>query len=404
MKTRIFYIVVLLALLVVYRYNYEYTVFVLITVLIILLIPLFFINLIISKFIKINIDFKTKVIVKDANAMLNIAIENRSILPVNRAIIHIEMQNAFMNPSQIQRIIIPIKANDITNLQMMVKSEHCGYVKVSIKKIILYDLFGVTSIKKRGEKHDILSVIPQTTNIKQNLFLPSTISCDSDEFSHNTSGDDKSQVFDYHEYSNGDHVKNINWKLSSRLDKMMVKEFSLPLKSSALILFELSIPHKKTKKQDLDNAMVFDALFEILASLSNKLNETTSSHTIKWYNKNSQIDFSFDLNNDTSYDEEFYSVLGEIYKSKFYDENLLLQQNSNIKEKEYSRIFYITTVINKDSVKILSGINSKNLLTVVYVSNEKIPNETDLLLKSELIDLIEINTSQISVQIEENFK
>ncbi|MEG2813736.1 MAG: hypothetical protein RSA79_03960, partial [Oscillospiraceae bacterium] len=159
MKTRFFYAILLLGLIVLYQYNYEYTLFVLINVMIVLLIPLFIINFITSRFIKINLNFKTKVITKGANALLNISINNESFLPINRAIFYIELQNAFMNTAQLQRIIVPIKADNVTNLQIMIKSEHCGYVRASIKKIVFYDMFGLTSVSKRKNPYDILSVI-----------------------------------------------------------------------------------------------------------------------------------------------------------------------------------------------------------------------------------------------------
>ena len=54
----------------------------------------------------------------------------------------------------------------------------------------------------------------------------------------NKKGSDYSETFQLREYVPGDSIKQIHWKLSEKLDKLVVREASLPVQKSTLVFWD----------------------------------------------------------------------------------------------------------------------------------------------------------------------
>ena len=96
---------------------------------------------------------------------------------------------------------------------------------------------------------------------------------DGRRYSTDKPGQDVSEVFALREYAPGDEVRKIHWKLSSKIDKMMVRDFSLPFNYSVFLLMELT-----RGKED-----AVDAVVELYLSLSRALLEGGINHNLAWY-------------------------------------------------------------------------------------------------------------------------
>ncbi len=51
-------------------------------------------------------------------------------------------------------------------------------------------------------------------------------------------GDDPGETYDIREYQPGDSIRQIHWKLSGKLDDIMIREKSFPVDDTVLILAE----------------------------------------------------------------------------------------------------------------------------------------------------------------------
>ena len=54
-------------------------------------------------------------------------------------------------------------------------------------------------------------------------------------------GEDEALLCVDREYRDGDDIRNVHWRLSSKLDSLMVKEFSKPLDERCSVLIETSL-------------------------------------------------------------------------------------------------------------------------------------------------------------------
>ena len=74
-------------------------------------------------------------------------------------------------------------------------------------------------------------------------------------------GDDPGETFDIREYQEGDSIRQIHWKLTGKLDKMMIRQRSFPVDDTVLILAE---PYLKEKAP-----AVAQTLGEVFAAVLN---------------------------------------------------------------------------------------------------------------------------------------
>ena len=75
---------------------------------------------------------------------------------------------------------------------------------------------------------------PQSVTVSANLNSPE----DSEVYSQEKPGQDLSETFQIREYRPGDSIRQMHWKLTQKLDRPIVRDPSLPITRSVLLLWE----------------------------------------------------------------------------------------------------------------------------------------------------------------------
>ena len=118
--------------------------------------------------------------------------------------------------------------------------KNCGYTEIKAEKIYLTDFFGFIpyKVKSFASSEAKCTVLPDTfdmTLVFDNM--PIAID-DSESYSPDKKGSDYSETFQLREYVPGDSIKQIHWKLSEKLDKLIIREASLPVQRSTLVFWD----------------------------------------------------------------------------------------------------------------------------------------------------------------------
>ena len=74
----------------------------------------------------------------------------------------------------------------------------------------------------------------------QSVYVSPDANCpdDSENYAPDRTGYDLAEVYALREYAPGDSLRQMHWKLSSKLDKLVVREPSLPVRRSVLVFWE----------------------------------------------------------------------------------------------------------------------------------------------------------------------
>jgi len=156
------------------------------------------------------------------------------------------------------------------------KKENCGLYRFSVTDIMATDILGLanwTITQPMMKDEAEMLIMPKSFDIPVEILPGETIHAEAQDYSHERPGSDTSETFAIREYMPGDPIKSIHWKISQKTDKLMVREYGLPVTSNILILMETS--------QNADPSHINQLATNVL-NISNKLVSMNQSHNIGW--------------------------------------------------------------------------------------------------------------------------
>lgn len=157
--------------------------------------------------------------------------------------IKIKAYNSFANINYKGTLFCAGRISEQTLLIQKKLCNHCGRVAVNIKSCRVYDLMGIFFIPIKTNKCFNFNVMPQNDN------------CDiAPSFDENTIIGYKpksggiADFYELAEYQHGDSIRSVHWKLSSKLDKLIVRKPYEPVYSQPAIRLELTDSCKENDK------------------------------------------------------------------------------------------------------------------------------------------------------------
>lgn len=293
--------------------------------LIVLILPVFtFISgFISSKKTTVDVEPAMQSVLRKDSMKFGIKLSNRSILPISIINISLVCKTSLEETIIKKKIRTGLAGREEKTVFIFASSPHCSIVECSITKIKFSDALGLFSFKPKIENSSAEVVVMPYTS-KQGLAVASSqnYSMDSDIFSDIRKGDDCSQVFEVREYTPGDDIRRIHWRLSSKQDNLIVKEYSKPITDEAVILIESGfIPDKADK-----TASIVDNILAVFLTLSDSILSNEKSISVKWYSQKSKKMFSYDIKSQW----EIYSVVKQFLSDG-------LSKDSGISFKEFCK-------------------------------------------------------------------
>lgn len=273
LKYRIFYILTLAATILFYLFFTGYLSFFLLAVTVLLPLVSWFFTLLAVRKMNLRMEIKTPYVNKDKEIFLNIVLKNSSFFSIARAELKFQCENALCGENRSETFFLPVSSGPEQTVEVQLKSRYCGKVTAGLTRIKYYDYLGIFSASQRLNLHADAFVAPQIYFLDLMIDTAENPGTESSSYSKVKPGDDPSEIFDIRPFRSGDRLRSIHWKLSSKLDELMVKEFSLPTDSSVLLLVDLMA-------KDMAS---LNTVVETLASLSRFLLENEINHNVEWY-------------------------------------------------------------------------------------------------------------------------
>lgn len=224
------------------------------------------------------------------------------LLPVFKGEIQVNIHNV-MTMEEKKETIVTGFSRQPESLNFTLENDHCGMVEVSVETVTIVDPFGLWQKVIHPQEKAELTVLPDTFPLHLQLVRSNLDSSDSIEYAQGRTGNDVSEIFGIREYQEGDSIRNIHWKLSSKCDDVMVKLPSLLLENSLLLLLETGI----SGEEEIQPA-AFDALAEIYMTISQTLIDNEIAHKAAWYDQRTQRLFIFALNDE----DDLHGIMGKV--------------------------------------------------------------------------------------------
>ena len=223
---------------------------------------------------------------RSARIPVKLRVTNNSMLPCPNLLIEIEYCNLLDGRNTVMKINTPVYPKESQLMTLTVSGMHCGTVNFRIKRCRISDMLKLFTLrigKKESDAPDktcTLTILPEYTPLENSISDYSEMGLETDEYSKTKKGDDPSEIFDIRDYADGDKLNRVHWKLSAKQDKTMVKDYSLPLTNSIMLMLDLVKP-----SNDGDELAKFDSLIETAASLSQHLLDNGVPHRVVFFDK-----------------------------------------------------------------------------------------------------------------------
>lgn len=105
------------------------------------------------------------------------------------------------------------------------KLDYCGVYEIVCEELLAYDFFGIFARKLECPKPVNIIVMPNEIEVEADIEALG-ISEDKDAYTDPLAGDDVSEIRELRDYREGDRLSQVHWKLSSKSEDLIVKEYA----------------------------------------------------------------------------------------------------------------------------------------------------------------------------------
>lgn len=316
----------------------------------------------------ITADFavKDKTVAKNTSFPIQLVVTNNSIFPIGKAEAHIEYYNIFNDEVSAFDLYLPIQPKNSQRITFQLQSEFCGTIRVTASYLNVFDPLRIFRFRSAQNVSTELLVLPECHDISGIVHYTDRINEDSDVFSEYHPGDDPSEVFDLREYNPGDKLNRIHWKLSSKKDDFIVKEYSLPIDVPCTLFLDLMSYSDKFL-----SLAILDSLIDTFMSVSQFLIDNERGHSVVFFDTSKNMFTEHHINSTSDISIAVKSLLSsfrsdipcQLPDNYFFDNPKL----------SYASFTYIGSLLNQ---KILQFIDEeieaeqKNAVIVVGSADE----------------------------------
>lgn len=202
-----------------------------------------------------------------------VSLENLGVLPLPCVLLRLTCRNLRTGEEQTQKLRLGLLPKQTRRIPFRLDCPHCGTIRLELTEVAACDLFGLAKRPLHELPAAGFSVLPVLFQPEITLSDTGSALPDSDVYATDRPGNDPGELFAVREYVPGDHLRKIHWKLSGKLDDLMVREFGLPIVNEALLLLETG---------GAADAAAIHAVTEVFASVSHALLQQGCPHRIGW--------------------------------------------------------------------------------------------------------------------------
>ncbi len=278
---------------------------------------------------------------------------------------YIEIENNIskeLTGEAIPKIVTTLNSRDYFTYNEELILKRRGYYPLGEIHVIIKDIFGFFTIKKKVTSKTSLLVYPIPTEL--NSFKITSIEQIGDMIIDNKAFEDKSRISSLREFREGDSVKAIHWKLSAKLDELIMKEFDNSADTNVIVFVD---NYYELYKKDL-NRRLEDKIVDISISVINYYLEHNIPVTFQAQDGEKTIEINGSKKSDL---KPFLEALAKFESNGTFNFETFMKKRMNIIRKG-STVVIITPNLDKSTGAQGLLLKSKNLnpLFIVVTYNE----------------------------------
>ncbi len=288
-------------------------------------------------------------------------LEKNNKMPLGIIHVNVVFENLMFAEKKVVELNLQPGEEKLMTFEYPFSANDCGALKISVSNIDYYDLMGLFKWKGIITEKKEIRVYPPELHLNTELSRRPETKSFGELYDQYKKGQDVSEVADLRDYVEGDSMSGIHWKLSGKLDKMIVREFGSPSNYNTLIIYEMM---KKSGDVLISNSQN-NGVLAITTALSYSMMEMGLEHNVgRIYAQELQtVPVNSFGTHEQMAENLLYTTILEEDGSNFAF--VFLRGNYR---NEYTKIIYITPNYDEASLK---QIANEADLTVIHVVEGK---------------------------------
>lgn len=207
---------------------------------------------------------------------LNIRIRKGNRLPLGMTEMEFVHENIMYGEQHTETVLLQSAEKRELSYRHLIKMKDCGNIKIMVKSVKCYDKLGLFCWNRKQEVRLDTMVYPAQIRINTQLTGRFQTTVYGELYDQTRKGQDVSEVFGLRGYAEGDPLGSIHWKLSSKVDQLVVREFGYPSNYNVLILYDMMKECDGKKIANQRN----NAVLALTSALSYSLLEQNLEHNV----------------------------------------------------------------------------------------------------------------------------
>ena len=207
-------------------------------------------------------------------ATLEVHRKNR--IPLGIVEINGTIRNVLFQTEQELKVMVHPAEQKVQSFTCDSDMENCGSVSVLLEEAKCMDILGLFAWKIPLEISMETLVYPAEMKLQAEAMRRPEATTTGELYDQNRKGMDVSEVAGLREYVPGDSLGSIHWKLSGKLDELVVREFGYPSNYQVLILYDIIKEADGTPVSNGRN----NAVLALTAELSYQMMERHMEHNV----------------------------------------------------------------------------------------------------------------------------
>ena len=346
--------------------------------------------------IKIYLDNETSEVEKMTEAGFSLAITNESPVPFPFLEAEITVPSRKGTRSESTRTmlsLIPFGSYVIENRAVF---KYRGQYDIGVSDIYVYDFFRFFCLRIELNMFRDIFVLPRR------LLMPGTNG--NDATVENTDsiirrvGSDNTETSDIRTYIEGDSLRSIHWKLSSKTQDLMVKQYSRNSEQQIYIFCDTARrydPEDKRFEEDVNEYTADGVVEAAIAVINHNLRKPNAAVSLVWFDSRGVNNVCFARLTSTA---DFDGIFRLFATSPVTNTAQSLAELTAITQESDASglsLIYITGCADKNFASSLAGVSSVGAAgteAYIYSPMEKVLDEY----KSEISDEIELCINELS--------
>lgn len=279
---------------------------------------------------------------------LIIKIRHKNKMPMGMIEIELLHENIMYNEKYEETILLqPSEKKDMKYIHK-IKMRDCGNVRISVVRVKCYDKLGLFCWHQKSDIRLETLVYPAQIRLNIQLSGKAQTTVSGELYDQTRKGQDVSEVFGLRDYNEGDPLGSIHWKLSSKVDDLVVREFAHPSNYNILILYDMM---KECGEEKIANQRN-NAVLALVSALSYSLIEHNLEHDAgRIYAGQYQRSPVYSVN---THSQMLLNLLCRpVSEKERRDDTLHYLLHSNLKN-QYTKLVYITPEYEEEMARQLA--------------------------------------------------